>query len=159
MTRTFRRLTAGLLAAGLVWAVGCESGPKTYRLSGKVTFNGQPVPMGKIYFDPDPTAGNSGQSGFADIVDGAFDTSAANGRGVAGGPTIVRIVGNKKEPADPTSGYGPLLFAEYSVKAELPRETSTKDFDVPASAAKGLPKNPAPLDADPDQAPRRGGGT
>ena len=157
MTGTFRRLTAGLLAVGLVWAAGCGGGSKGYRLSGAVTFNGQPVPMGKIYFDPDTAAGGSGPSGFADIVDGKFDTSAANGRGVSGGPTVVRIQGHKKEPADVTSGYGPPLFAEYTVKADLPGETSTKDFDVPASAAKGLPKTTAPLDPEPGQAPSKGG--
>ena len=157
MTTGFRRLRAGLLAAGLVLAAGC--GEQGYRVSGKVTFDGQPVPMGKIYFDPDTAAGGSGASGFADIVDGKFDTSAANGRGMSGGPTMVRIQGHKKEPADATSGYGPPLFAEYTVKATLPSATSTKDFDVPASAAKGLPKDTAPLDPVPGQERQPKGGT
>lgn len=159
MTGTFRRLTAGLLAVGVVWAAGCGGGPKTYRVSGTVTFNGQPVPMGKIYFDPDTAAGGSGPSGFADIVDGKFDTSAANGKGVAGGPTVVRIQGHKKESADAISGYGPPLFAEHTVKADLPREAATKDFDVPVSAAKGLPKKTAPLDPVPGQELQQRGGT
>lgn len=156
MRNAFRRLRGGLLAAGLLWAAGC-GGDKGHRVSGKVTFNGQLVPMGKIYFDPDTAAGGSGASGFAVIVDGAFDTSAAGGRGVAGGPTVVRIQGYKKEPADAVSGYGPPLFVEHKDKADLPRESSTKDFEVPAKAADGLPKKTAPLDQEPPKP--KGGGT
>jgi hypothetical protein len=158
MTSAFRCLKAVPLAAALAWAAGCGGG-QGYRVSGKVTFDGQPVPMGKIYFDPDTAAGGSGLSGFAVIVDGTFDTSATGGQGVAGGPTVVRIQGHKKEPADAISGYGPPLFVEHTVKADLQQGTSTKDFDVPASAAKGLPKDTAPLDPVPGQVRQPKGGT
>lgn len=143
--RSRRWLCAGLLAAVLAGAAGCGSdGPRTYRLSGKVTFDGSPVPLGRIYFDPDLSRENRGPSGYADIVDGQYDTSTT-GKGMVGGPMIVRIQGNRREGAD-SSGFGPPLFKEHTVRVELPREASTRDFDVPASAAVGLPQNPPPLD-------------
>lgn len=43
----------GLLAAGLAFAVGCGSaGPRTYEVTGSVTFDGQPVEEGYITFKP-----------------------------------------------------------------------------------------------------------
>jgi hypothetical protein len=138
-------LSAALLPLAFL-AAGCgPSGPAVYRRSGTVTFNGQPVPLGKIYFDPDVTAGGSGPSGFADIVDGKYDTSD-EGRGAVSGPVIVRVTGFSKDDPDPISGFGKPLFAEYQVKADLPSSKSEYNVDVPASAAKGLPKNTVPLD-------------
>src|SRR5205085_11952004 len=112
-----------------------------------------PVPPGRIFFHPDARQQNSGPSGFTDIKDGAYDT-ARTGKGVAGGPTVVRIQGFKTEGAD-SSGFGPPLFQEYTVHADLPRANSTKDFEVPAKAASGLPKVIVPLDQGPTTA--RGG--
>ena len=59
-TTTFLVRFGGLgLVAALLLAAGCgEAGPARYHVSGKVTFNGQPVPAGQIVFEPDPTAGN-----------------------------------------------------------------------------------------------------
>ena len=127
-------------------AAGCGGGPP-YHVSGKVTFDGKPVPLGRIYFDPDSRHQNTGASGYTDIKDGEYDTSRG-GRGVTGGPTVVRIQGFKKEGAD-ESGFGPPLFAEYTVQVDLPRGSSTKDFEVPATAASGLPKIMVPLDQGP----------
>lgn len=126
---------------------GC-GGDGTYRVSGKVTFKGAPVPKGKIYFMPDGSKGNTGPTGFADITDGVFDTSSG-GRGAVKGAVIVAIEGwdpsttAKKEKGD-TSGETTfqVLFARYETSLEITGST-TKDFDVPAEAAKG-PKAPPP---------------
>jgi len=42
-------------------AAGCTSdqGPKRYRVSGEITFDGKPVPHGEIVFTPDIGKGNS----------------------------------------------------------------------------------------------------
>jgi hypothetical protein len=145
--RVYSFLTAAALAAALVGLTGCgSSGPPAYRLSGKVTVNGQPVPLGKVIIDPDVSAGNSGPSGFADIVNGEYDTARSGGKGVPGGPVRVRITGFRKENADPTSGFGPPMFQEYATTLDVPNQNTTKDFDVPAAAAKGLPRNAPPLD-------------
>jgi len=143
--RVWRPLSATLLAVVFFGAAGCGGGPP-YNVSGKVTFDGKPVPLGRIYFDPDPRQQNSGPSGYTDIVDGEYDTSRV-GKGVSGGPTGVRIQGFKKEGVD-SSGFGPPLFQEYTTNVDLPQGASTKDFDVPAKAGRGLPPM-VPLDQGP----------
>ena len=144
--RAWQLLPTTLLAATLAGVAGC-GGDSAYNVSGKVTFDGKPVPLGRIYFDPDAGQQNVGASGYTDIIDGEYDTSRV-GKGVNGGPMVVRILGFKKEGAD-DSGFGPPLFQEYTFKVDLPRGNSTRDFDVPAEAAKGLPKTTVPLDQGP----------
>jgi hypothetical protein len=128
--------------------VGC-GGNKTYRVSGKVTFNGANVPSGKIYFKPDGSKGNTGPTGYANIVDGQYDTDAAGGSGAVAGPVIISIDGvDPNAPADGKAdksekgnkseeATAKLLFARYETAAEFPDSASTKDIDVPAEAAKG----------------------
>ena len=125
-------------------AVGCGES-NGYRVSGKVSFMGKPVPAGKIYFMPDGSKKNSGATGFADIKDGLYDTALAGGHGSPGGAVIIALEGNdptgtldKNDSPDVTTK---LLFARYETSAELPKGVSTKDIDVPAEAAKG-PKQP-----------------
>jgi hypothetical protein len=138
------RLLPALLACAA--AAGC-GGDGTYRVSGKVTFKGQPVPAGKIYFMPDGSKGNTGPTGYADIKDGQYDTSATGGRGAGKGPMIVAIEGfdpstpGKAEKGD-TSGEATVktLFPRYETTTDLPGEAATKDFDVPADAGSGKPQ-------------------
>ncbi len=129
-----------LLVAGLLLAPsGCgEKGPNQNRVSGKVTFNNQPVPAGRITFEPDVMAQNRGPGGFALISSGQFDTGK-NGKGTVGGPHIVRITGFESD----RPGAAP-LFKTYETKADLGKGATTKDFDVPASAAQGLKPSSAP---------------
>jgi hypothetical protein len=128
----------GILSASLcALALGC-GGEKTYRVSGKVTFKGQPLPAGRIYFTPDQKKGNKGATGYADIKDGAYDTSATGGRGVIAGATTVKIEGydpNQKEKSD-VSGEtsAKALFLPYQTNYDVPSQDSTKDFEVPATA-------------------------
>ncbi|QDU22450.1 hypothetical protein [Urbifossiella limnaea] len=141
-TRLFPSLPALALA---VLVVGCGDG-KGYRLQGKVTFKGQPVAAGRIYFSPDGSKGNSGASGFADIKAGVYDTSASGGRGFGGGPAIIAIEGydpsaaGGKDKGD-TSGEVTIkaLFPRYEFTVDLAKESQTKDFDVPAEAATRQP--------------------
>jgi hypothetical protein len=139
--------SAGLLApstlAALICCLSLGCGGTGHRVSGKVTFQGQPVPAGKIYFTPDSSKGNSGPAGYAEIRNGEYDTSSSGGRGVTGGPVIVSIEGfdpsAKPEKADKEDKAGDVtakqLFPKYEVAVELPKGSATKDFDVPASAA------------------------
>lgn len=134
MTRPARLLAPALA----LLALGCGD-PKTYRLSGKVTFKGQPLAAGKIYFSPDRSKGNTAPSGYADIKAGAYDTAAAGGRGYAGGPTIVAIEGfdpGAKGAKDTSGESAPkALFPRHEFGVDLGREDQTKDFEVPAAAA------------------------
>ncbi len=130
--------TALMLAAALV---GCgDDAPDTYNVSGNVTFDGKPIPAGTIRFVPDGAKKNSGPPGYARIVDGKYDTSAEGGKGHVGGPMIVHIDGhdpNGEGSTDEETGEKVMtsLFPGYQTTADLPKEASTKDFNVPAEAA------------------------
>ncbi len=135
-------LGVGLAALMVCFVSGCGGGSGGHDVSGKVTFDGAPVPGGKIYFNPDGSKENSGASGYATINNGAYDTSAEGGKPHAGGAMKVAIEGldpsAKGEQAEgDTSGEETVkvLFPMYETAADLPKETSTMDFDVPAEAA------------------------
>ena len=125
--------------------LGC-GGDGTHRVSGKVTFQGKPVPAGKIYFIPDGSKGNKGPTGYADIKDGQYDTSAKGGAGAVAGPVIIAIEGlDPNAPPDkPKKGEESseeatvkVLFPRYELSFEMPKESTTKDIEVPGEAAKG----------------------
>lgn len=123
----------------IISGCGKEGG---HRISGRVTFDGSPISSGMIYFTPDAAKGNSGQSGFAKIVDGEFDTAKEGGKSTIGGASIVRIdgfdpVGLAETTEDDTSGEVVLrsLFPTYETSSDLPTSEATQDFAVPAEAA------------------------
>src|SRR5262245_20640722 len=92
----FNQLTSASLSLVLLYfavLTGCSPGERVYQLSGTVTYAGKPIPVGHIIFEPDANSGNKGGSGFAKIKDGHYDTSILDGRGVLGGPHVVRIQG------------------------------------------------------------------
>ena len=125
-TRAGLVCVSGLL---LVLAASCGSGEKLYDVSGTATFNGQPVPAGIIYFDPDPMKGGTGTQGFASIIDGKY-TTAVNGRGIRGGPYAVRITGYDGKAAN-EAPLGRPLFDEYELKKDLPAADSELNLDIP----------------------------
>lgn len=132
-TKQLSRFAGATLLVAMLFFTGCGgSGPRAVDVSGTITFGGQPVPQGVVYFDPDTAAGNDGVQGFARIHDGAYDTRET-GKGIGGGPYRVRITGAT------AGGDGPAraLFSEYTVAVDFPRETTTRDFAVPASAGAG----------------------
>jgi hypothetical protein len=131
------RVCGCLLVVLTALLTGC--GSSGYHVSGKATFDGKPIPVGKIYFTPDASKGNDGASGWADIKDGAFNTSASGGMGIVGGPTLVRIEGADGLRIDDDRPNGNPLFTHYETAVDLPKSTTTKDFDVPASAKDAAP--------------------
>lgn len=139
--RNQRRLLCVFVVSSCM--LGCYRGDTSgNRITGKVTFAGKPVPAGKIYFRPDSSKGNSGTTGFADIRDGQYDTSAEGGQGAPAGPVVIMIDGN--DPSMVSSGdevsadvtTNP-LFSGYETTVELPESASTKDIEVPTEAGKG----------------------
>ena len=125
-----RKAAAALCFALAVLAVaGCDSGEKTYDVTGTVTHDGKPVTKGLIFFDPDATKKATGPQGFANIKDGKF-TTAENGRGVRGGPYTIRINGFDGKEA-PEAPFGQALFPEYTESRELPKANTEVKIDVP----------------------------
>ncbi len=116
-------------AAMIVCGCGRAAGPARYALEGSVTYQGQPVPAGRVVFEPDASAGNSGPAAYAEIRAGRYATP--RGQGTVGGPHVVRITGMDGR-ASPESPQGLPLFSEYQTKADLPRRPGTWDFAVPA---------------------------
>lgn len=125
-------VAAGVLCVQGGCGGGSADGPSRYELSGSVTYDGKPVPFGQIIFAPDSAAGNSGPQGFAEIRDGNYET--ADGKGTVGGPHVVQITGFGSDPSTGTEENPvPSLFSDYQTKADLPKEDSTMDFQVPAT--------------------------
>lgn len=117
--------------------VSCSKSDRPrFHMTGRVTFQGQPVPAGNISFEP-VEGGVAG--GFASIQDGRYDTSQS-GRGHWGGKHTVRITGNTGKllkPNDPDSGTES-LFTPYETTVDLPLQAATQDFDVPADGKPSL---------------------
>ena len=130
------RFVLMLMLAICSLVTGCSRGSGEYHLSGNVTYKNQPVPAGNIIFEPDTSKGNSGAPGMSKIKVGKYDTRSEGAHGTIGGPHIIRIVGIDGKPTGDQRGeilQGTPLFLEYSVSQDLPKEDSTKDFEVPAS--------------------------
>jgi hypothetical protein len=114
---------------------GCGSkseGPKKYTVSGKVEFDGNPVPKGFITLIPNTKKGNNGPGGGAEIKDGRFETAV--GKGVVGGAYVVQIRGSDgvpytEEGEDVPDGKD--LFGTYEVEVDFPQENTVKDFTIP----------------------------
>lgn len=119
--------------AGVPFLVGCGGEPSdAVRLSGEVTFKGQPVPEGMIYFDPKGT----GTQGFAKISDGKYDTRS-DGRPAPLGAVTVRIEGfTDSEPPTP-------LF-KHQDEMTVSEGDATQNFQVPESASRNVPKGGSP---------------
>jgi hypothetical protein len=127
-------VSLGWCVAAAVGCGGTPSGPPRYRVSGKVTFNGRPVAAGSISFTPDASQNNRGPGSFAPIRDGAYGTP--RGQGTVGGPHVLTITGLDRLPGSGAPGEViPPLFSSYPLKVDLPREDTTFDIDVPATAA------------------------
>ncbi len=139
----FPRVVAALSVVCVVVVAGC--GDAGNRVTGSVTFDGRPVPAGKVYFKPDGEAGNTGATGYADIVDGRYDTAAEGARNVGTGAMIISVEGNEPqgaaggEDADVTSK---VLFLGYEIRQEIASGDVTLDIAVPADAS--LPPSSEP---------------
>ena len=121
----------GLLALGLL--IGCgEAGQQRNRVSGKVTYDGKPIPYGEVLITPDGAKKNSGAQGIAPLRDGKYDTSAAGGKGYGGGPAVIRVTGFDRE--------GGKLLCEEEFQVDLPPGEATHDINVPLKKTKGTPE-------------------
>ena len=132
----WRWLGTAAILGGFLAVNGCQGRPQGYNISGTVTYKGQPIPSGSIVFEPAASKGNAGASGSAHIKDGKYDTSLPGGKGAVGGPHVVRIIGLDGKPAGELTEGTP-LFPDYRTTIELPKKTSTQNFDVPEGGGSG----------------------
>ena len=80
----------------------------------------------------DSAKGNKGPQGFANVRDGKYDTNSPDGKGIAGGPTVIRLTG--------FSAPGGKLICEYEYQVDLPAQNGTLKVEAPG---KGNAKQPA----------------
>lgn len=128
----FQKVAGVVLALSAVLVLaGCgQQGPPRYRISGRVTYGGQPIPGGSVTFIP--TAGNTGPATSVTITNGQYDT-ALQETGHIGGSHLVKITGLDGK-SDDLFPLGQPLFPDYEFKTpyDLPKEEGTQDFEVPA---------------------------
>jgi hypothetical protein len=131
--KTNRQTLLALVALTVLTVVGCgEAGPQRFNVSGTVTYNGQPVPAGVVWFDPDFSKQNDGPQGYAFIKDGKFDTAETES-GPGGGPHIARVEGFDGKPGEELP-MGRAIFLDFSQPVDLPREDTTLEFNVPGKS-------------------------
>ena len=121
-------------------APGCGDSGR-YRVSGRVTFDGQPVPVGTVTFLPLGAGDRDRSAGFCRIESGQFDSRA--GRSPMDGRHRVLISGF--DGVAYTSKIGDLLennpegrplFPLYVVEVDIPTAQGTVlDCDVPKASS------------------------
>src|SRR5579884_1223222 len=108
MKRTVARGSLVLtLSAAFLVGCGDASRPKLGRVSGKVTYNGQPVPKGVVSFVPRSGPGAAtGQGATGEIgSDGSYTlTTFDKGDGAVLGEHTVLVVAREEDPA--IQGHG-----------------------------------------------------
>ena len=127
-----RRHQLGCIVVGLIALVAFGCGPKDKRIrnrvTGAITYGGQPVVAGEIRFLPDDSKQNSGPQGLANIKDGRFDTKGSRAPGVDGGAMVIEVTGYLDEKRN--------QMVQYQYQTELGRSPQmTLDIDIPAKKA------------------------
>jgi len=116
-----------LAAIAAVFRSDHDGGPEQYRIAGKVTLDGAPVPAGTIYFEPDPAKGNTGRQVFTDIKNGQYVTQA--GRGCIPG-AVLAIINAWDGEAVGDYLLGSPLHEPVTIPFEMPSEDTTRDFEL-----------------------------
>ena len=123
------------VAAGLAFALaivsGCQKSNGLTPVSGRVTFKGNPVPMGNVYIEPDASQGNKGPQCRSSIIKGVFTSRPEFGS--VSGPVIVDVEGSEQHP---DKEFPVPLFPRYTFKTEIPKGKATLDIVVPENAGK-----------------------
>src|SRR5262245_48439516 len=116
------------LTAGLLLCAGCSSEPRSYRVTGTVTFEGQPLPQGDIHFIA--TDGRWGAEA-GKIKAGRYELMAK------AGPKRVEITASRALPGGARGAGGEVIPEEYipdeyNAKSELTAEVTANgknEFD------------------------------
>lgn len=130
MNISLRFLPTALVCAVLQIGCGSEKGSALIELTGRVEYDGRPLPLGMIIFEPDPAAGNKGPQGYAQIKNGIYDTRN-NGKGTVSGDIIIKITGGDGVNPEPFTPFGKNLFQEQISKAKIDPTAKTHDVKIP----------------------------
>jgi hypothetical protein len=125
--------SAFALCALAVSALGCGSGSDRVAISGKVTFDGQPVDKGQIVFAPQA----AGFTAVAPIIAGAYaipaDKGASPGAAYTVRITADRSTGRKIQAPGYAAGDPPQEVFEQYIPAKY-NESSELQLDVGAES-------------------------
>lgn len=117
---------------------GCGKTSDRANVSGKVTFDGQPVATGQIVFEPQ----GAGRMGIAQIVDGEYKMPAE--QGPTAGDYVVKITANRptgakaagaRGSAEQVDVYEQFIPAKYNDRSQLKAQIGSeaevvKDFTL-----------------------------
>lgn len=121
-----------VLGAALALCLGCGGGANRQSLSGRVTYDGEPLAYGQIQFDPDTAKGHTGPQGAGEIRDGQYRTNP--NYGPTPGPHVVRITGWNSAPDN--GMLPPPVVSEYETRVEIPSSSAVLDFEIPKKPKK-----------------------
>ena len=142
---SIRTFLFGTLACCCLSGCGGDDGLTDYALSGRVTYDGKPVPAGGLSMRPDTAKGNTGPGTAATIKDGRFATET--GKGHIGGAYVITVRGLDGVPVKGEFGEmdhsGSPLFPPYKMTVELPSQDSQLDIEVPVNADTARPHKAA----------------
>ncbi len=120
----------------LLMLAGCGGdGIDRYPVNGSVTYEGEPVESGAIFFEPTASVGAIAPTKYLPIRDGKYDTGK---EGPVEGTYRVTVGGmdRAKETVDSDGiTMTPQLFEDYKFEVEIPVPGNTLDIEVPASQA------------------------
>lgn len=127
-------LVTFVACAGLLPGCGGD-GIKRHQVTGKVTFQGQPVEYGTIFFEPEASVGLIAPTSSARIEHGEYQTAKADSPTT--GAYKVRVMGfdqskMKKNTPPEEIIETPELFPAYTLSVEIPPPQDRLDIDVPA---------------------------
>lgn len=125
-----RHAHVGLVAAivlGVFSGCGGPDGPERAEIHGRVTFNGEPVPVGQIEYRPNVEKGGSGPQSLLFIKDGYYESA---GKGPVLGPHTVKITGYTGIPK-PFLDQGEELFPTHKDEVEITAGDQEVNYDFP----------------------------
>ena len=122
-----------LLLSSVTFA-GCgKDGPSRLDVWGTITWKGQPIRSGVIFFEPNTTKGNKGPQGFALIKEGNFDSRYERSKGCISGPHIATIQAGDGQNITSGRPYGNSLFASHNLAIDIPPDGGEINLQIPDS--------------------------
>jgi hypothetical protein len=137
-------IAAGIAASAIV-IIGCsdDSGlPTRYRVTGRVTYKGEPVAKGTVVFEPTNPAPPQGRVAQGSIIDGSYSlTTATSDDGAMPGEYKVMVLSSNLDVSGLAKAQGGLLHqgdeahvkAVMADKSPLP-EKYARSADTPLKA-------------------------